>query len=97
MKLLCIKDSEDYCYTRRGKFQTPLQMRINKGEIYTVSEEVVGYKGELKWTLKEKPKNCRYKKEYFKILRDDDFVEDLEELDIEDLAMEDEPMYDFMY
>jgi hypothetical protein len=70
MKVLCIKDSEDIAYTRKGALKTPENMRIFYGEIYTVVDEVVGYKGELKWVLAERPQNCRYRKLHFALLSD---------------------------
>lgn len=65
MRVLCIKDSEEIAYTRKGPQRTPDNMRIFFGETYTVVEEVVGYKGEKKWVLAERPKNCRYRKLHF--------------------------------
>lgn len=65
MRLLCIKDSKDFAHTRNGVITVPEHMKVKCGEIYTVAEEVTGYKGVKKWRLEEKPANCRYEKEYF--------------------------------
>lgn len=65
MKVLCIKDSEDVAYTRKGAMKTPENMKIFFGETYTVVDEVIGYKGELKWVLAERSSNCRYRKLHF--------------------------------
>lgn len=72
MKVVCIKDSEDTIYTRKGPQRTPENMKIFYGDIYTVVDEVVGYKGEKKWVLAERPSNCRYRKIYFALLSDED-------------------------
>lgn len=65
MKLLCIKDSSDQAHTRNGIITVPEKLRVRCGNIYTVKQEVIGYKGERKWQLVEKPAHCRYNKEYF--------------------------------
>lgn len=72
MKVICIKDSEEIAYTRRGPLKTPENMKIFYGEIYTVVDEVVGYRGELKWVLAERPANCRYRKLHFAIISDEE-------------------------
>lgn len=70
MKLLCIKDSPDFAHTKSGIISVPESLRVRCGNIYTVTQEVNGYMGEKKWVLLEKPKHCRYKKEYFSPLND---------------------------
>jgi hypothetical protein len=64
-QVLCIEDTIEYAYTSKGKIKTPENMKIQSGTIYTVVDEVVGHRGEMKYVLKEKPQNCRYKKRYF--------------------------------
>ena len=39
MKVLCIKDSEDIAYTRKGAFKAPDSMKVFFGETYTVVDE----------------------------------------------------------
>jgi hypothetical protein len=80
MKVICIKDSEDIAYTRKGPQKTPENMRIFYGYIYTVVDEVVGYKGELKWVLAERPRNCRYRKLHFAILSDKEEIKQEKEV-----------------
>lgn len=75
MKVLCIEDSSEFMHTRNGKFTAPFHLRVFSGEYYTVIKEVVGYRGELKWVLSEKPSNCRYLKKYFAPLSEIDEVE----------------------
>jgi hypothetical protein len=83
MRLLCIKDSNDYAHTRNGMITIPEHMKVKCGEIYTVAEEVIGYQGVKKWRLVEKPANCRYEKHYFTPLSDNkNLKEDEFELEI---------------
>lgn len=65
MRVLCIKDSPDFAHTRNGIISVSESLRVKCGEVYTVAEEVTGYKGEKRWRLEEKPANCRYSKGYF--------------------------------
>lgn len=76
MIVLCIKDSPDFAHTRKGIITVPENLRVKCGLLYTVKQEVVGYGGEKKLVLVEKPANCRYKKEYFSSISE---VEELEE------------------
>jgi len=80
MRVLCIKDSPDFAHTRTGVITVPEDLRVKCGLPYTVKQEVVGFRGEKKWVLVEKPANCRYKKEYFSPLSD---IEELEEEQVE--------------
>lgn len=83
MKLLCIKDSNNYAHTRSGVIIVPEHMKVKFGEIYTVSAEVTGYRGVKKWQLHEKPSNCRYEKEYFSPISQAEYLEnDLIHLEI---------------
>ena len=75
MRLLCIKDSPDFGHTRSGIIKVPDNLKVKCGEIYTVSQEVTGYRGVKKYQLHEKPKNCRYEKEYFSPLSDIEALE----------------------
>lgn len=72
MKVLCIRDSPDFAHTRNGVVPITDSLKVKCGEIYTVKKEVVGYGGERKFVLVEKPSNCRYKKEYFSPLFSDE-------------------------
>jgi hypothetical protein len=65
MKVICIQQSEDIAYTRSGPIKTPENMKVFEGEVYTVLDEVKGYKGEMKYRLAERPPNCRYRKPHF--------------------------------
>lgn len=92
MKVLCIKETEDVAYTKNGAIKIPDNMKLFIGEPYTVIAEVTGYKGEIKWVLAERPKNCRYKKEYFKTVDEntnDNFVQPLKDLNFKKLWRED--------
>lgn len=72
MKVICIRDSDNVAYTRSGPVSTPDNMKVFCGEIYTVLDEVRGYKGEMKYRLVERPRNSRYKKDQFIPLSDID-------------------------
>lgn len=48
MRLLCIKDSTNLAHTRNRIISIPEELRVRCGNIYTVSAEVTGYKGEKK-------------------------------------------------
>lgn len=80
MRVLCIKDSPEFAYTRNGKILVPEHMKVKCGLPYTVKEEVTGYKGEKKWVLVEKPANCRYKKEYFSPISEIEKLKEVREL-----------------
>lgn len=65
MRVLCIKDGPDIMYSREGILPVPPHIKVKFGEYYNVEREVIGFKNQKLYVLLERPKNFRYKKEYF--------------------------------